>query len=62
MYGLGPISQAISGAILQISLPGLFAAAAVGLAIPAVIAYRNRSIWDFAAAEPVQPEALIATS
>ncbi len=62
MYGLGPISQAISGAILQVSLPGLFAAAALGLAIPAVIAFRNRAIWDFAAAEPVQPEALVATS
>lgn len=57
MYGLGPISQAISGAILQASLPGLFAAAAAGLAVPAVIAYRNRSIWDFAAAEPAHPEA-----
>ncbi|MCC6495226.1 MAG: hypothetical protein IT193_03100, partial [Propionibacteriaceae bacterium] len=56
-------SQAISGAILQISLPGLFAAAAVGLVVPAVIAYRNRSIWDFAAAEPSQPGtgALLAT-
>jgi MFS family permease len=55
MYGLGPISQAISGAILQLSLPGLFGAAAVGLVVPAVIAYRYRSIWDFAAAEPETP-------
>ncbi|HEY3339220.1 MAG TPA: MFS transporter [Propionicimonas sp.] len=55
MYGLGPISQAISGAILQLSLPGLFGAAAVGLVVPAVIAYRYRSIWDLAAAEPETP-------
>jgi MFS family permease len=47
MVGLGPISQAISGAVLQVSLPGLFAAAGIGLVIPAVIAYRHRAIWDF---------------
>ena len=64
MYGLGPISQAISGAILQISLPGLFAAAGIGLMIPAVIAYRYRTIWDFVAADdtPSDAEALVASS
>jgi MFS family permease len=47
MYGLGPISQVISGAVLQISLPGLFIAAGAGLVVPAVMAYRYRTIWDF---------------
>jgi MFS family permease len=49
MYGLGPISQVISGAVLQISLPGLFIAAGAGLIVPAVLAYRYRTMWDFSA-------------
>ncbi len=55
MYGLGPISQAISGAVLQVSLSGLFAVAAAGLVVPGVLVYRYRSIWDFDAAGNESP-------
>ena len=55
MYGLGPLSQVIAGSVLHYSLPGLFAGAAAGLMIPAVLALRHRSVWEFA---PVpEPEA-----
>lgn len=56
MYGLGPVSQVIAGAVLQISLPGMFIAAGAGLIVPAVLAYRHRTIWDFDVPdEPRQP-------
>jgi MFS family permease len=63
MYGLGPVSQAIAGVVLQVSLPGLFLGAAACLFIPAALVWANRSIWDFSTepgrsdAEPSEPDA-----
>jgi MFS family permease len=62
MFGLGPISQAIAGAVLQFSVSGLFAAAGAGLLVPGWLVYRHRSIWNFDAAPetaPSQPAALV---
>lgn len=47
MYGLGPISQVLAGWILQASITWLFCGAAACLVIPAVIALRHRTMWDF---------------
>jgi MFS family permease len=52
MYGLGPISQIVAGWALQFSVGGLFLGASAGLIIPAVIALRHRSMWDFTPADP----------
>jgi len=62
MFGLGPLSQVISGAVLQYSLQGLFFGSALGLMIPAVLAWRHRSIWSFASTEPANPDGLAAES
>jgi len=47
MYGLGPISQMVTGWVLHYSTTWLFCGAAICLAIPAVVALRHRSMWDF---------------
>ncbi|MCA0307986.1 MAG: MFS transporter [Actinobacteria bacterium] len=47
MYGLGPVSQVIAGAVLQVSATGLFIGAAAGLLVPAALAFRHRGMWDF---------------
>jgi MFS family permease len=47
MYGLGPLSQVIAGAVLQASASWLFLGAAVGLLVPGALAFRHRDMWDF---------------
>lgn len=65
MYGLGPISQLLAGWVLHYSTTWLFCGAAACLTIPALVALRNRTMWDFTPSQELQdstPPAEIAQS
>lgn len=47
IFGLTPLSQVITGAILPISSTGLFIGVAILLLIPGLLAFLNRGMWDF---------------
>lgn len=51
MVGLGPISQVLAGAIIKVSVIGLFASAGVGMLLTGVLVFAQRSLWRFPAAE-----------
>ena len=51
MVGLGPISQALSGALIKISVQGLFAAAGIGMALVGLLVFAQRHHWVFPPAE-----------
>jgi len=51
MVGLGPVSQAIAGALMKISVTGLFAASGVGMALTGVLVFAQRRAWVFPPAE-----------
>ena len=51
MFGLGPISQALSGALVKVSLPTLFVVAGAGMALTGVLAFTQRNLWRFPSLE-----------
>ena len=51
MVGLAPISQALAGAVVKWSLPGLFVVSGLAMLIPGAIVFANRGKWDFSEAE-----------
>jgi hypothetical protein len=60
MVGLGPISQVLSGALIKVSVIGLFAAAGTGMLLTGALVFAQRSLWRFPAAKDgavPQPEA-----
>ncbi len=64
MYGLMPISMAVAGAVVKISLPALFVGTAIGLLVPGVIAWTHRDMFEFTPAETAAdaPAGLTATA
>jgi Major Facilitator Superfamily len=47
MVGLAPLSQAIAGAAVKVSLSGLFAAAGLGMLVTGVFVFTRRGVWQF---------------
>ena len=60
MVGLGPVSQALSGALMKISVTGLFAASGAGMALTGVLVFAQRRAWVFPPAEIAGENALSA--
>ena len=53
MYGLMPISMALTGALLKFSVQTAFFAAGAGLLVISVFAFAQRGMWSFPAEAPV---------
>ena len=51
MFGLAPISQALAGALVKVSVPTLFLVAGAGMALTGVLAFTQRNLWQFPSLE-----------
>lgn len=60
MYGLAPVSMALTGVLLKISVQAAFFAAGAGLLVISALAFAQHEIWSFPAESPAaeaMPEA-----
>lgn len=51
MVGLAPISQAAAGALIKLSVQGMFATSGAGTALVAAFVFTQRNRWEFPPAE-----------